>query len=70
MGPPKRLADTVTVMASPLLMASALRENAGAKQSLIDMESWMVRYQRADPEAPRALIVALSPLCCGFSGAR
>ena len=66
MGPPKRLADTVTVMANPLLMASALRENAGAKQSLIDLESWMVRYQRADPEAPRALIVALSPALLRF----
>jgi RNA polymerase sigma-70 factor (ECF subfamily) len=66
MGPPKKLADTVTVMANPLLMASALRENAGAKQSLIDLESWMVRYQRADPEAPRALIVALSPALLRF----
>ena len=66
MGHPKKLADSVTVMANPLLMASALRENAGAKQSLIDLESWMVRYQRADPEAPRALIVALSPALLRF----
>jgi DNA-directed RNA polymerase specialized sigma24 family protein len=64
MGPPRILADTVTSLtqeASPLLMASALRENAGAKQSLVDLESWTVRCQQADPEAPRALIVALSP---------
>jgi RNA polymerase sigma-70 factor (ECF subfamily) len=32
-----------------------------AKQLVIDLESWMVRYQQADPDAPRALIVALSP---------
>jgi len=66
MGPPKKLADTVTVMANPLLMASALRVNAGAKQSLIDLESWMVSHQRAGPEAPRALIVALSPALLRF----
>ena len=64
MGAPKSLADTVTsqtVEANALLMATALRENAGAKQLHIDLESWMIRYQQADPEAPRALIVALSP---------
>jgi RNA polymerase sigma-70 factor (ECF subfamily) len=64
MGLRRILADTVTSQvgeANPLSMASALRENAGAKQSVIDLESWMVRYQQADPEAPRALIVALSP---------
>ena len=38
----------------------------GAKQSLIDLESWMVRYQRADPEAQRALTVALSPALLRF----
>jgi hypothetical protein len=61
MGPPKKLADTVTVVANPLLMASALRENAGAKQSLIDLESWMVRYQRADPEGAARLDCRVEP---------
>ncbi|MCU1233101.1 MAG: polymerase, sigma-24 subunit, subfamily [Candidatus Solibacter sp.] len=66
MSTPKIPVDTVTsrpAEPNPLLMASALRESAGAKakQSLTDLEHWMVRYQRADPEAPRALIVALSP---------
>lgn len=61
---PKLPIDTVTsrpAEANPLLMASALRESAGAKQSVTDLEHWMVRYQQADPEAPRVLIVALSP---------
>ena len=64
MSTPKIPADTITssrAEANPLLMASALRERAVAKQSLTDLEHWMVRYQQADPEAPRALIVALSP---------
>src|SRR5882757_7173858 len=64
MSAPKISVDTVTSRppeANPLLMASALRESAGAKESLTDLESWMVRYQQADPEAPRALVVALSP---------
>jgi RNA polymerase sigma-70 factor, ECF subfamily len=47
-------------------MPSALRDNAGAKQSLTDLEQWMVRYQQADPEAPRALIVGLSPALLRF----
>jgi len=61
---PKLPVDTITsrpAEANPLLMASALRESAGIKQSVTDLEDWMVRYQQADPEAPRALIVALSP---------
>ena len=61
---PKIPVDTVTsprAEANQLLMASALRESARSKQSPMDLESWMVRYQQADPEAPRALVVALSP---------
>src|SRR5882724_380555 len=64
MSTPKIPVDTVTsprAEANPLLMASALRESARIKQPLADLEHWMVRYQQADPEAPRALIVALSP---------
>ena len=62
-------ADTVTsqsAKADPLLMAPALEERVGAKHSLTDLESWMVRYQQADPEAPRALIVGLSPALLRF----
>ena len=61
---PKIPIDSVTSRpagANPLLMAFALRESAGAKQSVTDLEHWMVRYQQADPDAPRVLIVALSP---------
>lgn len=31
------------------------------KPSVADLDIWMVRFQQADPEAPRALVRALSP---------
>jgi RNA polymerase sigma-70 factor (ECF subfamily) len=42
-------------------MASAVRENAGASWSSVDLDRWMERYQQADLEAAVALIHALSP---------
>ena len=46
-------------------MVSGLREQRTAKQS-IDLDYWMERYQHADPEAPKALIAALSPALLNF----
>jgi RNA polymerase sigma-70 factor, ECF subfamily len=66
---PKSLAETVTsgtAEVNPLSMASALQESARTKLSLMDLEHWMVRYQQADPEAPRVLIVGLSPALLRF----
>jgi len=31
------------------------------RQSFVDLDRWMERYQQADPESPAALVVALSP---------
>ena len=42
-------------------MLYALREDAAASRSSVDLDRWMERYQRADLEAAVALIRALSP---------
>jgi RNA polymerase sigma-70 factor (ECF subfamily) len=42
-------------------MEFSLGENVGARQTYVDVDGWMERYQQADPEAPGALIRALSP---------
>ena len=48
-------------------MASVLQENNVPQCSFVDLDHWMERYQQADPEAPVALIAALSPaLLCFF----
>ncbi|SRR5258708_4378807 len=47
-------------------MESCLRENIAAQRSAVDLDRWMERYQRADPEAPTALVVALSPALLRF----
>lgn len=48
-------------------MGSVLQENSVAQRSFVDLDHWMERYQQADPEAPVALIAALSPaLLCFF----
>src|ERR1700694_314604 len=48
-------------------MGSVLQENNVAQRSLVDLDHCMERYQQADPEAPAALIAALSPaLLCFF----
>jgi RNA polymerase sigma-70 factor, ECF subfamily len=36
-------------------------ESSAPKRPFVDIERWMERYQQADPEAPAALIVAVSP---------
>jgi RNA polymerase sigma-70 factor (ECF subfamily) len=46
-------------------MGAVLQEREMLQRSL-DLDGWMVRYQQADPEAPRCLIVALSPALLRF----
>jgi RNA polymerase sigma-70 factor, ECF subfamily len=46
-------------------MEPTLYENVLAPQS-IDLDRWMERYQQADPEAPAALVAALSPALLRF----
>jgi RNA polymerase sigma-70 factor, ECF subfamily len=43
------------------LMMSDLQEACVIRRSSLDLDRWMVRYQQADPDAPAALIAALSP---------
>src|SRR6266481_7540657 len=47
-------------------MESGLRENAAAQRVFVDLDRWMERYQQADPEAPAALVAALSPALLRF----
>jgi RNA polymerase sigma-70 factor (ECF subfamily) len=47
-------------------MESGLEENVGARQTFVGVDCWMERYQQADPEAPAALIGALSPALLRF----
>jgi RNA polymerase sigma-70 factor (ECF subfamily) len=42
-------------------MECGLGENVGARRTFVAVDRWMERYQQADPEAPAALIGALSP---------
>jgi RNA polymerase sigma-70 factor (ECF subfamily) len=58
------LADCVTpcgAVANTQQMETSLQENVAPQRSFVDLDRWMERYQRADPEAPTALVVALSP---------
>jgi RNA polymerase sigma-70 factor, ECF subfamily len=47
-------------------MERGLLERCAAERSLSDLDHWMDRYQRADPEAPGALINAISPALLRF----
>ena len=42
-------------------MECGLGENVGVRRTFVVVDRWMERYQQADPEAPAALIGALSP---------
>jgi RNA polymerase sigma-70 factor, ECF subfamily len=58
------LPDSMTprgAVANTKQMETGLQENVSPRQSFGDLDRWMERYQRADPEAPTALVVALSP---------
>src|SRR5579864_5348365 len=47
-------------------MESGLEERVASRQSFADLDRWMERYQQADPEAPAALVNALSPALLRF----
>src|SRR5712692_5968749 len=47
-------------------MVSGLQENVVTRQSYANLDRWMERYQQADPEAPAALVGALSPTLLRF----
>jgi len=47
-------------------MVSSLQENVVTRQSFANLDRWMERYQKADPEAPAALVGALSPALLRF----
>src|SRR6201982_508774 len=47
-------------------MGSSLQESVVPRQSFANLDRWMERYQQADPEAPAALVRALSPALLRF----
>src|SRR6266478_5488058 len=47
-------------------MESSLQENVVPRQRFGNLDRWMERYQQADPEAPAALVGALSPALLRF----
>lgn len=47
-------------------MAFGLVETSVLKPSLTDLDRWMERFQQADPDAPAALVRALSPALLRF----
>ena len=51
-------------------MESGLQEDVEPRQSFANLDRWMERYQQADPEAPAALVGALSPALLRFFKSR
>src|SRR6266404_7474689 len=47
-------------------MESGLEENLAQRQHFADLDRWMERYQQADPDAPAALVGAISPALLRF----
>ena len=47
-------------------MESCLKETIVSRQSFAELDRWMERYQQADPNAPAALVGALSPALLRF----
>ena len=47
-------------------MESGLIERTTVERSSTDLDRWMQRYQQADPDAPGALVAALSPALLRF----
>ena len=47
-------------------MKSDLPETVGPRPPFADLDRWMERYQQADPDAPAALVGALSPALLRF----
>src|SRR6266403_6098705 len=47
-------------------MESGLQEKIVPREHFADLDRWMERYQQADPDAPAALVGALSPALLRF----
>src|SRR6266403_4423145 len=47
-------------------MESGLQEKIVPREHFADLDRWMERYQQADPDAPAALVGALSPALVRF----
>src|SRR5258708_14160341 len=47
-------------------MEIGLQKSVSSRQASVDLDRLMERYQQADPEAPRGLVVALSPALMRF----
>jgi RNA polymerase sigma-70 factor (ECF subfamily) len=65
----KMFRDSVTSSAEAsnhLLMEIGLQKRVQPRQASVDLDRLMERYQQADPEAPHALVVALSPALLRF----
>src|SRR6266853_6200808 len=52
--------------ANSLAMETSLLESPVSQRSFVNLDRWMERYQQADPEAPAALVGALSPALLRF----
>jgi RNA polymerase sigma-70 factor (ECF subfamily) len=55
-----------TLDANNQLVEASLQESVIPTRSSADLDRWMERYQQADPEAPAALVVAISPALLRF----
>jgi RNA polymerase sigma-70 factor (ECF subfamily) len=62
----ERVTSSASIAKFNTEMECGLREDVGAPQTFVEVDRWMVRYQQADPEAPAALIRALSPSLLRF----
>jgi RNA polymerase sigma-70 factor (ECF subfamily) len=62
---PQGVTPRVTAANTPQ-MESGLQEDVVRQQSFVDLDRWMERYQQADPDAPTALVGALSPALLRF----
>jgi RNA polymerase sigma-70 factor (ECF subfamily) len=47
-------------------MECGVQDNVAPRQSFADLDRWMERYQQADPDAPAALVGAISPALLRF----
>jgi RNA polymerase sigma-70 factor (ECF subfamily) len=52
--------------ANDLQMECGVQERVVTRQSFVDLDRWMERYQQADPDAPATLVGALSPALLRF----
>lgn len=61
-----RVRNFLIIVTNEQNMESAVSERSAPTRPLTNIDRWMERYQQADPEAPAALINALSPALLRF----